>query len=67
MKSSMAKNGRNLIVRRFDCFYFKLFKIIFKICTIKYARIQGRNALITHFKSSSVMNQKVFIYKKKNG
>eukprot|EP01017_Pseudomicrothorax_dubius_P035042 TRINITY_DN4863_c0_g2_i2.p1 TRINITY_DN4863_c0_g2~~TRINITY_DN4863_c0_g2_i2.p1 ORF type:complete len:218 (+),score=54.48 TRINITY_DN4863_c0_g2_i2:187-840(+) len=28
-----------------------------KICEIKYARIQGRDALIQHFKYSSVMNQ----------
>ena len=28
-----------------------------KICAIKYARIQGREALIKHFQNSSVMNQ----------
>lgn len=28
-----------------------------KICAITYARIQGRNALIQHFQSSSVMSQ----------
>ena len=60
MKSSMAKNGPNLIVKRYLSHFLNyLRKINFKICTIKYARIQGRNALITHFKSSSVMNQKV--------
>ncbi|KAM3127546.1 hypothetical protein pb186bvf_020332 [Paramecium bursaria] len=34
-----------------------------KICQLRYARIQGRQALIQHFQFSSVMNQKViFIF-----
>ena len=31
--------------------------IFWKICDIKYARIQGLPALIQHFQSSSVMKQ----------
>lgn len=28
-----------------------------KICNIKYARIQGQESLMQHFRNSSVMNQ----------
>ena len=30
-----------------------------KVCKVNYARIQGKEGLIKHFKNSSVMNQHV--------
>ena len=44
------------LVQRFDNKKWEKFNSE-KICHISYARIQGKNALVTHFQNSSLMHE----------
>lgn len=44
------------LVQRFDNKKWEKFNSE-KVCHISYARIQGKNALVTHFQNSSLMHE----------
>lgn len=59
IQSLMVEDGKSSTVKKFIFLYISIFFfVIIQICLIKYARIQGLEALISHFQFSSVMNKK---------